>query len=78
GVEGGGRSAWRTCHDHQFSPRPPGPYGNSHNRVMDKVSFGVDKDTVSTLLGPNGAGKTTSFSIIGGDIIPDQVDILNN
>lgn len=53
-------------------------YGGSHNRVVDDVSFGVDKDTVFALLGPNGAGKTTSFKIISGDVIPDHGDVLIN
>ncbi|KAH8094651.1 P-loop containing nucleoside triphosphate hydrolase protein [Cristinia sonorae] len=53
-------------------------YGDSRNRVVDNVSFGVNKDTVFALLGPNGAGKTTSFKIIGGDVVPDQGDVLIN
>ena len=51
-------------------------YGS--NRVVDDVSFGVDKDTVFALLGPNGAGKTTSFKVIAGDVIPDNGDVLIN
>jgi ABC-2 type transport system ATP-binding protein len=33
-------------------------------RVLDEVSFTVDKGRFTALLGPNGAGKTTLFSLI--------------
>ena len=34
------------------------------NRVVDDVSFGVERDMIFALLGPNGAGKTTTFNVI--------------
>jgi ABC-2 type transport system ATP-binding protein len=33
-------------------------------RVLDEVTFAVDKGRFTALLGPNGAGKTTLFSLI--------------
>lgn len=35
-------------------------------RVVDSVSFHVDRGEVVGLLGPNGAGKTTSFNMVVG------------
>ncbi|MFQ5896636.1 MAG: LPS export ABC transporter ATP-binding protein [Candidatus Methylomirabilia bacterium] len=40
-------------------------------RVVDDVSFDIQRGEVVGLLGPNGAGKTTSFSMIVGMLQPD-------
>ncbi|KAJ3534775.1 hypothetical protein NM688_g7082 [Phlebia brevispora] len=53
-------------------------FGGPSNKVVDDVSFGVNRNTIFALLGPNGAGKTTTFNIIRGEIIPDQGDVLIN
>lgn len=44
-------------------------------RVVDGVSFEVDRGQVVGLLGPNGAGKTTSFYMVVGLVTPDDGDI---
>ena len=36
------------------------------NRVLERVSFSVEKGHIVGLIGPNGAGKTTIMRIIGG------------
>jgi len=41
-------------------------------RVVDGVSFSVERAEIVGLLGPNGAGKTTSFRMTCGMIEPDQ------
>ena len=55
---------------------------NSDSRVLDKVSFGVDKNEMVGLIGPSGAGKTTVVDLIlrlfeplSGRILLDGVDI---
>jgi lipopolysaccharide export system ATP-binding protein len=45
-------------------------------RVVDGVSFSVEKAEIVGLLGPNGAGKTTSFRMTCGMIEPDQGQVL--
>ncbi len=42
------------------------------NRVVDDVSFSVQRGEVFALLGPNGAGKTTTVETLEGYRKPDQ------
>ncbi|CAL1241283.1 ABC transporter ATP-binding protein [Candidatus Methylocalor cossyra] len=39
-------------------------YAFGQRKVLDRVSFAVDRGCCAILLGPNGAGKTTLFSLI--------------
>ncbi len=41
-------------------------------RVLEKVSFDVERGSRHALIGPNGAGKTTLFNIISGIHDPEQ------
>jgi len=47
-------------------------------RVVDGVSFHVEKAEIVGLLGPNGAGKTTSFRMTCGMIEPDRGKVFLN
>jgi lipopolysaccharide export system ATP-binding protein len=44
-------------------------------RVVNGVSFHVDRGEIVGLLGPNGAGKTTSFRMTVGLTAPDQGEV---
>ena len=44
-------------------------------RVVDGVSFHVEKGEVVGLLGPNGAGKTTCFRITCGMLVPNAGEV---
>jgi lipopolysaccharide export system ATP-binding protein len=47
-------------------------------RVVNGVSFQVDRGEVVGLLGPNGAGKTTSFRMTTGMITPQDGTVIFN
>jgi lipopolysaccharide export system ATP-binding protein len=47
-------------------------------RVVDGVSFSVERGEIVGLLGPNGAGKTTSFRMTLGLVPPDQGAVFLN
>ena len=48
-------------------------------KVLNDLSFKIEKGSLSGLIGPNGAGKTTLFNVINGSIKPDSGSVqLNN
>lgn len=51
-------------------------YGNQ--RILDKVSLGIESGKVTTLLGPNGSGKTTLLKLILGLLEPESGTIKIN
>ena len=51
-------------------------YGD--RRVVNGVSFNINKGEVVCLLGPNGAGKTTTFYMVVGLVKPNSGNIILN
>ena len=45
------------------------------NKVVDNVSFSVEKGQILGFLGPNGAGKTTTIKMILGLLSIDEGSI---
>ena len=44
-------------------------------RVVDRVSFEIERGEIVGLLGPNGAGKTTTFRMTVGRLTPDAGNV---
>ncbi|HVG42894.1 MAG TPA: ATP-binding cassette domain-containing protein, partial [Chitinophagaceae bacterium] len=44
-------------------------------RILDNISFDIEKGTTNCIIGPNGTGKTTIFNIINGFILPNTGNI---
>jgi len=45
-------------------------FGNT--KVVDNISFSVEKGEILGFLGPNGAGKTTTMRMITGFLLPSS------
>src|SRR6185436_18357484 len=43
--------------------------------ALDRVSFGVEANTVAGLIGPNGSGKTTLLNVINGVLSADDGEV---
>ncbi|MBH76373.1 MAG: LPS export ABC transporter ATP-binding protein [Flavobacteriales bacterium] len=50
----------------------------NQRKVVNDVSFEINKGEIIGLLGPNGAGKTTSFYILVGLVNPNEGKVLLN
>ena len=49
-------------------------YGDK--KVLDNISFTVEKGEIVGFLGPNGAGKSTTMNIITGYLAPTDGEVL--
>jgi ABC-type branched-subunit amino acid transport system ATPase component len=51
---------------------------SASKKILDNVSFELDKKRIYALMGANGSGKTTLFNIITGFIKPQSGDVFFN
>lgn len=47
-----------------------------HRTILDSVDLDVRRREVLALVGPNGAGKSTLLSLLAGDLVPDDGEVL--
>ena len=47
-------------------------------KVLEDISFSIDKGGIFAILGPNGSGKTTFLKILLGMVLPDRGEIIYN
>ena len=45
-------------------------------RILNNLSFDVQKGELKAIIGPNGAGKTTLFNVITGRFTPDDGTVM--
>lgn len=44
----------------------------ANNKVIENLSFAIEKDEFVSIIGPSGSGKSTIFHLIGGLLSPDK------
>lgn len=44
--------------------------------IYDNVSLSIRRGQITAIMGPSGTGKTTLLRLIGGQLTPDQGEIL--
>ena len=50
-------------------------FQKERNRIVDKISFSLEKNQLATIIGPNGAGKTTILKLIIDSINPTSGNV---
>ncbi|WP_434358334.1 phospholipid ABC transporter ATP-binding protein MlaF [Parasalinivibrio latis] len=51
-------------------------FARGDRKIFDRVSLTVPKGKVTAIMGPSGIGKTTLLRLIGGQIEPDEGEVL--
>ena len=44
--------------------------------ILDKINIGFERGKVTTIMGPSGTGKTTLLRLIGGQLRPEQGEVI--
>ena len=44
--------------------------------IYDNISLNIRRGQITAIMGPSGTGKTTLLRLIGGQLVPDQGEVL--
>lgn len=51
-------------------------FSRAERKIFDNISLSVPRGKITAIMGPSGIGKTTLLRLIGGQIAPDEGEIL--
>jgi len=51
-------------------------FSRGSNTIFDGVSLDIERGKITAIMGPSGTGKTTLLKLIGGQLSPDQGEIV--
>jgi len=67
--------------DPQFRPNPlvsirDLSFARGSHKIFDGVSLDIERGKITAIMGPSGTGKTTLLKLMGGQLCPDQGEIV--
>jgi len=51
-------------------------FSRGHKKIFDDISLSIQRGKITAIMGPSGTGKTTLLKLIGGQLLPDQGEII--
>lgn len=51
-------------------------FSRGHRKIFDNISLNIERGKITAIMGPSGTGKTTLLKIIGGQLRPDQGQVI--
>jgi len=51
-------------------------FSRGHKKIFDGIDMDIQAGRITAVMGPSGTGKTTLLKLIGGQLIPDQGEII--
>lgn len=51
-------------------------FSRGHKKIFDGVDMDIKAGSITAVMGPSGTGKTTLLKLIGGQLLPDQGEII--
>jgi phospholipid/cholesterol/gamma-HCH transport system ATP-binding protein len=51
-------------------------FARGHKKIFDGIDMDIQAGRITAVMGPSGTGKTTLLKLIGGQLVPDQGEII--
>ena len=51
-------------------------FSRGERKIFDNISLDIERGKITAIMGPSGTGKTTLLKIIGGQLVPDQGEVI--